>query len=202
MICQSTKLRPGEVKMKKVNIPSQLRKAGVPRSCWAINCDDTGRGYINTWAEDVYKRFDSRESRLGVYVRPVGRESSMLAIEAVELHARQAVVHGVPGKYLTFSRLVQLLRLSETREASDEDIHSLVGRGFFAIPVLPTVVSWPGGQQHAYNEAMGFLHSHICEGGILLTSAAHKLLTEYKGGVGFPLELEKLIFDTSVIVEV
>lgn len=185
-------------------IVTRMRRAGVPRSCWSTVCEDQGLGYINEWAKDIGARFENHEAKTSVYVHVRNKDAVGSGISHVELYARQAVANGVPGKLLTLPRLIHLLRAGEPQRDPDDEtteytIFDVFGAGFIAIPVLHHFDEAKFSRRE-YEEAMGFLASHLYEGGLLIAAGTKGLDRNLKAG--FPVEFEKVLFESSNIVGV
>lgn len=184
--------------MTKRNVVADMRRAGVPKSCWSTDCAAAGLSYINEWADAAAASYETREAKSNVYLHAKRPASAPDAIDRIYLHARQLVARGVPGKVITFSGLIQTLRREGTEE-HPVDLYTLQGRGFIAIPVLPTYTK----DLHTlreFDEALGFLATHLYEGGIFMASGSFNLTAKHNSGL--PVEIDKLLFDSSLIMEV
>jgi hypothetical protein len=192
-------------------VTEAFRRAGVPKSCWAIKAEATGRGAVNIWAKNLKERMDSREALLSAYVvvpAQGGRNSEAFdkATETVELLARQAVVEGNPVKVVPFYQLVHNLEkgVDQVREDADPEAtrrltaFDLQGTGLIVVPYLPTPEE-SDCTTFQYRTVVDFLLSHIYEGGAVVIGGSQavskRLLSKY------PNSLERMLVGNSEIFE-
>lgn len=190
-----------------VDIHSRLRAAGVPKSCWGVKIAESGRAWINDWAEELHTRIESREAKTGAYVKVLSRNSLPEGVEAVELLTRQAVVKGCPAKLTPFHRLIQVLRQGEFDSRYSAGDHSdrpatafdVFGKGLIAVPniPLPDAIDCNMGE---YFEVMDFLVSHVYDGGVLVFVGSHNITGTMRGK--YPPLFERMAFENCQIFEV
>lgn len=191
-------------------ITEAFRRAGVPRSCWGIKAEATGRGFVNTWAKNLKERMDSREALLSAYVLlpPMSdrknSEAFSLASETVELLARQAVVEGNPVKVVPFYQLVHNLDkgVDQAYEDADPDaprrltVFDLQGTGLVVVPYLPTPEE-SDCSTFQYRTVIDFLMSHIYEGGAVVIGGSQTLSKRLQSK--YPNSLERMLVGNSEI---
>lgn len=188
--------------MARGSIPARLRRAGVPAACWTTNCEKSGLGFINVWADGAKERQEDGAAKTSIYIHCKDTKNRDKAMTYVELHARQVCIQGIEGKHLTFSRMIQVLRYGENRSDSAREeitVFDVFARGFLSIPHLPLLANANCTPQE-YEEAMGFLASHLYEGGLLITSGPRALTKQLNAG--YPDAFEKVLFESSDVVEV
>lgn len=191
-------------------ITDMFTKAGVPRSCWGLKAEATGRGHLVEWAKTVRQRWDSREAALSVYVplpaqddRKRGEEFST-GQETIEILARQAVVEGLPVKVVPFYQLLHNLEKGVDMYPDDADpdtrrrlnIFDLQGAGLLVVPYLPT-------QDESdcttlqYRTVVDFLLGHIYEGGIVVIGGKEAISKRLQSR--YPGSLERMLVGNSEI---
>lgn len=188
----------------------RFRKAGVPRSCWDIKAEATGRGHLNEWAAGIRKRLDSREAALSVYV-PLPAlddrkrtEEYAIGQETIEILARQAVVAGVPVKVVPFYQLLHSLEKGVDMYPGEDDpeirqrlnIFDLQGVGLLVVPYLPTQDE-SDCTTFQYRTVVDFILGHIYEGGVVVIGGKEKISKRLQSR--YPCSLERLLVGNSEI---
>lgn len=191
-------------------VTEAFRRAGVPKSCWGVKAEATGRGFINTWAKNLKERMDGREALLSAYVvLPAmgdrkNLEAFSLGTETVELLARQAVVEGNPVKVVPFYQLVHNLEkgVEQVREEADPEatrrltVFDLQGVGLIVVPYLPTPEE-SDCTTFQYRTVVDFLLSHIYEGGAVVIGGSQPLSKRLQSR--YPNSLERMLVGNSEI---
>lgn len=190
-------------------VTEAFRRAGVPKSCWGIKAEATGRGFVNVWAKNLKERMDSREALLSAYVLIPAQggkntEAFTLATETVELLARQAVVEGNPVKVVPFYQLVHNLEkgVEQVREEADPEAvrrltaFDLQGVGLIVVPYLPTPEE-SDCTTFQYRTVVDFLLSHIYEGGAVVIGGNQPLSKRLQSR--YPNSLERMLVGNSEI---
>jgi len=179
----------------------RFMKAGIPRSCWAISAEATGRGSINTWALGMKERAEQKGALLSAYVLMGGEERKdrarhVLGIEHVELLARQACVNGQSVKLVPFYKLVHNLDHPAPQDEAD-DYSPLVS--VLAVPYVPTP-DQAACSVHQYVTAIDHLLEHIYDGGALIIGGNQTISKHLKSG--YPAALERMLVENAELFEV
>ena len=178
-------------------ITDRFMKAGIPRSCWGLKCEETGRGAINTWAAALKEKAAERGALLSAYVLiPADtdrKESDRFAAgqEYVELLARQAVVKDQSVCLVPFYKLLHTLE-NPARTQDDEDYESVVS--VLVVPYVPTpeqATCTP----YQYALVIDHLLSHIYEGGALVIGGSQSISKRLQSR--YPAALERMLVENS-----
>lgn len=187
----------------------RFRRAGVPRSCWALSCTERGQQNILDWAKDQKTRAQDRSALLSAYVQmPTvkvqgGRaDEYTYCQETIELLARHAVLEGLPVKVVLFHQLLHNLAHPEIYSPQDADpearrrttVFDLLGHGVIVVPHLPAFASDHVGPLQ-YREAIDFLLTHIYEGGALVVGGTESISKRLASG--YPPSLERMLLVNS-----
>lgn len=180
---------------KDHQIITRLTKAGVPRNAWIIKTSDVKRQILKEYASNAANTKDANRLFKPVVFVSGAEDERMLSME---LLAKELVFSNIPTKYILYSQLKRLVRHSVNNDVIDQNFH---GVGAIVLPDLPYHSEVAQDQETDYLETVGYILSHVYDGGILALSAEDRRSTQVPARKRWPAMVERIIRESGFFCE-
>lgn len=176
-------------------IIAAMTRAGVPRSCWNVSTQDTGRMEYRSFAQEIVDKSLHRDQPRTAYVRMKSKAGYL----DIEMLSKEMVLANIPTRYTTFHKLARDLRMQEALADNEHPLTEVYARGAIVLPEVPIEKDVADADRSAYRETIEYLIGHAYEGGILVVGGERRLSKRLESG--YPPLFERLLVETSKVFE-